>query len=216
MAVTDWRIDRSSKADGLGAKTRLRGPYRVLRAIFSDEGDTDEDDGGSITTGWFMKKKGTTSLAFVHDKQDEANRKFNLENFRARPQYDWYVAAKDEATLKDFCGWVSKEIIRRVEAEPQPKRLTASAKEKVNDAIAKGMSVQDAMKKHAEWELIAPAAEAFRWPMKDTPMKEPVPAPPKVKEPKDAPKDAAKGAPKDDEDEDAEDDAPEEPPAKDA
>ncbi len=206
MAVTDWRIDRSSKVDGLGTKTRLRGPYRVLRAIFSDEGDTTEDGAGSITTGWFMKRKGTSpALVFVHDKQDEANRKFNLENFRARPQYDWYVVAKDEASLKDFCGWLSKEIIRRVEAEPQPKRLTAAAKEKVNTAIAKGMSVQDAMKKHAEWELIAPAAEAFKWPMKDPP-KELVKEPPKEIL-KLVPKDAAD---KEDKEEDEETD--EEPP----
>ncbi len=167
MAVSEWRIDRSSTAVGLTAKGRLRAPYRILRAIFSDEGDTDEDDAGSITTGWFAKKKPAGLLVFVHDRQDEANRKFNLENFRARPQYDWYVAAKDDAILKEFCGWLSKEVIRRVEGEPQPKRLTAAAKEKVNGAIAKGMNVQDAMKAHAEWELIAPAAEAFRWPVKD-------------------------------------------------
>ncbi len=192
MAASDWRIDRSSKAEGLVARTRLRSPYRILRVILSDEGDTDEDDGGSVTTGWFMKKKATGGLVFVHDRQDEANRKFNLENFRARPHYDWFVDAKDEASLKEFCTWLSKEIIRRVEGEPQPKRLTAAAKEKVNGAIAKGMNVQDAMKAHAAWELIAPAAEAFKWPMKDVPTKDPSASKPAALKVVPAPK-AAKG-----------------------
>ena len=168
MPVSDWRIDRSGLKEKLTISTRLRAPYRNLRAIFSDEGDTRDTDGGKVTTGWLLRRK-TGGLAFVHDRQLEENRKFNLESFRARPHHDWYVDAKDDATLKEFCGWLSKEIIRRVEAEPQPKRLTQTAKEKVNDAIAKGMNVQDAMKAHAEWELIAPAAEAFMWPMKDPP-----------------------------------------------
>ena len=173
MAVAEWRIDRKGTKEPLKATSRLRAPYRVLRAIFGDDGDATAQ---AISTSWLVKRPGTDKHVLLHDKQDEANRKFSLDAFRARPNYDWYVASKEEATIKEFCGWLSKEIIRRVEAEPQPKRLTATAKEKVNAAIAKGKSVQDAMKEHAEWEIIAPAAEAYRWPMKEK-EKEPTPAP---------------------------------------
>lgn len=174
MAVAEWRIERKGTKDALKAQSRLRAPYRVLRGIFGDDGDAAAE---AISTSWLVKKPGTEKLVLLHDKQDEANRKFSLDAFRARPQYDWYVDAKEESTLKEFCAWLSKEVIRRVEAEPQPKRLTATAKEKVNAAIAKGKSVQDAMKEHAEWEIIAPAAEAYKWPIKDK-EKEAPPAPP--------------------------------------
>ena len=165
--MAEWRIDRSRLKEALGARSRLRAPCRVLKALFSDEGDTTNSDDSKVSTGWVLKKKGGAQPVFVHDRQDSENRKFNVESFRARPHYEWFVDAKDDATLKEFCTWVSKEVIRRVEAEPQPKRLTATAKEKVNAAIAKGKSVQDAMKAHAEWEIITPAAEAYKWPVKD-------------------------------------------------
>jgi len=167
-SAMEWRVERAGKQpDGLKTRTRLRAPYRVLRGIFGADGDiiSGIDEVARITTAWRLKKAGGTTVVHIYDKQGDDDRKFSLDNFRARPQYDWHVAAKDEAALKDFCSWLAKETIRRVEAEPQPRRLTAASKEKVNALVAKGQSVPDAMKVAAEWEIILPAAEAYKWPI---------------------------------------------------
>jgi hypothetical protein len=167
-SATEWRVERAGKVpDALKAKTRLRAPYRVLRGTFGNDGDFTKgiDDTARVTTAWRLKKTGGTTVVHVYDKQSDDDRKFQLDNFRARQSYDWHVAAKDDAALKDFCSWLAKETIKRVEAEPQPKRLTAASKEKVNELVAQGKSVADAMKVAAEWEIILPAAEAYKWPI---------------------------------------------------
>ncbi len=165
MAVVEWRVERSGVPGALAAQTRLRAPYRILRAVFGDDGDFRGATGTKTSTSWFLKKRGSTTLVFLHDRQEADNRKFSLDAFRARQSYDWHVTGKDDACLKDFCTWLSREVIRRVEAEPQPKKLTARSKEKVNALIAQGKSVADAMKLAAEWEIIAPAAQAYKWPI---------------------------------------------------
>jgi hypothetical protein len=166
-SATEWRVERG-KPETWAARTRLRAPYRVLRGVFGADGDAVHQaaaENARVTTVWMLRKKNGAVTVLVHDRQADEDRKFNLEAFRARPHYDWHVHAKDAAVLKDFCSWLSEEIIRRVEAEPQPRRLTASAKEKLNQLVAQGQSVADAMKAAAEWEIIAPAAQAYKWPI---------------------------------------------------
>ena len=166
-SATEWRIDRG-KPEAMPARTRLRAPYRVLAGVFGSDGDAVYQaarEDARVSTAWMLKKKNGGAAVLVYDRQADDDRKFNLEAFRARPHYDWFVVGKDDATLKDFCTWLSREIIKRVEAEPQPRRLTARAKEKLNALVAEGKSVSEAMKLAAEWEVITPAAEAYKWPI---------------------------------------------------
>jgi hypothetical protein len=147
---------------------RVRAPYAALRSIFGEDGDTEDGDGGKVTTEWLLERIEPPSvLVSVSDRQDEDDKSFSLVAFRARPFYDWHVNGSTETEVEDFCRWLSAAVAAWAMAQPGARRLTDASKERINALVRKGLSTIDATREAATWEEVPPSGKAFVWPLVD-------------------------------------------------
>jgi hypothetical protein len=146
-----------------GAHHQLRAPCAVIEAI---AGAPEDDFGDKVSTAWCFQCLARPEVVLVvRDFQDEDDRSFSRDRFRALPAYVWSVTGPTEGEVAGFCQWLSAEVIQRVQTRGAARRLTAESRENINALVKEGMLTGEAMKRAAVWEDTRPSAAEFAWPI---------------------------------------------------
>ena len=138
----------------------IRAPYLALRSILGGSGNT-RLDLGNYHHAWLMVATDCAQLTFlVHDLRGDGSPEAN----RSDSSCVWHVHGSSEAELREFCIWLSGQVIAYRSAQPQPKKLTVASLERINQLVQQGSSMSEAMAEAAAWEPVAETAD-FAWPL---------------------------------------------------
>lgn len=146
----------------LRAEDRVRAPYAILTVLL---GPPARDAPEKCSTIWFLQEQDQPrALYVVRDVQDEDDPTFSRVAFRSLPSYDWLVEAPDEASLSRLCRWLSAKVIAEVQ---KVRQLTPEARARLNELMAAGTPMADAMQQVAAWNRPEDASHRFAWPIRD-------------------------------------------------
>lgn len=149
--------------DADGAFSELRAPCAVIEAI---AGAPEDDFGDKVSTAWcFQCLTRPQIVLVVRDLQDEDDRSFSRDRFRAQSAHEWNVTGPTDEEVTAFCQWLSAEVIKRVQARGAARRLTAESRESINALVREGVLTGEAMKRAAVWEDARPSGAEFAWPI---------------------------------------------------
>ena len=137
-------------------ESSVRAPFAMLRELL-----------GEAKAGDLAGDKCSTCFEYVHEGltitvHDFHKPEWNEEpECRKDPKYVWQVVA--DADVAPFCRWLSDEIVRRMSSSGGGRVLDAGDRAKLNELVARGISIGDAMKQVRT--LAASDPMIYRWPV---------------------------------------------------
>jgi hypothetical protein len=113
-----FKVDPKARTSGTSLQGHFTASYKELEAAFGKPqytGKRSPDSDGKVSTEWYFTESVAGAVATLYDYKETSLYGSGLPSvtaFRARPEHDWHIGARDKGTANSLIAFLARKLGR--------------------------------------------------------------------------------------------------------